>query len=235
MVVVDRDQLDGWLARLRGPSFVDFATFEAAAAAADEQRDAAVVEMRAAGADALFPFLVPMLAGDNEARCEACEAILRADPVRGLELVLPLLNDLDDGVRYFACECLAEFGGEVAVPALLSVLRSHTDPSLRCTAAMGLGKQGGPEVIPALLAAMASDHEFDELGHSPSHCASSALDDVLGTEETRLRFGNFCRLPDREPDLDRLRRLAEERYRQWQAGSEPGDGADGGGTNLSRA
>ncbi len=218
MAAIDRDQLNAWLARLGGPGFVDF-----------EDRDAAVADMRAAGAEVLFPLLLPMLAGDAEARCSACEAILWVDPERGLESVLHLLDDANDGVRYFACECLAKSGGVSAVPALLSVLRSHPDSSLRGSAVMGLGRHGGPGVIPVLLATMAADHEIDELGYSPSHCATVALDDMLGTEEMGLRFGQFCRLPDREPDLDRLRGLAEERYRRWQADAEPGAAADGGG------
>src|SRR5262249_39305999 len=61
--------------------------------------------------DVLFPLLTPMLAADEESRCQACEAILRIDAERGLELVLPLLRDPDLGVRWFACECLAGLGG----------------------------------------------------------------------------------------------------------------------------
>ena len=229
MATIDQNQLDALLVRLRViPRFADFENFEAAFAAVAAERAAAVAEMRAAGADALFPLLVPMLAGDAAARSTACEVILKVDAERGMEFVLPLLNDPDDNVRYIACECLAELGGKGAVPTLLSVLRSHPDTSLRCTAARGLGLQGGPDVIPALLTAMASDQEFDDQGYSPSHCASMALDDVLGTEETRLRFGSVCRLPDRKPDLDRLRRLAEERYRQWQADTVSSDEAAGG-------
>jgi hypothetical protein len=64
---------------------------------------------------------------------------------------------------------------------------------------------------------MANDHEVDMHGHSPSHCAAMALDDVLGTDETCLHLGNVCRMLDREPDLDQLRRLAEERYQKWLA------------------
>src|SRR5262249_27618663 len=103
------------------------------------------------------------------------------------------------------------------VPALLTVLRSDEDAQLRGTAARGLGWQGGPEVIPVLLEVTATDHEIDIHGHSPSHCASMALDDLLGTDETCLHFGNVCRMLDREPDLDGFRGLAEERYQQWLA------------------
>ena len=100
--VVDLESLEGWAAG----------------------RDAAFAEMRAAGADALFPLLVPMLAGDAEARCTACNVVLRVDAERGLELVLRLLNDPDDGVRSYACECLAECGGKGAVPAWLQHRRA---------------------------------------------------------------------------------------------------------------
>src|SRR5262249_41740578 len=134
--------------------------------------------MRAVGADMLFPLLTPMLTADEESRCQACEAILRIDAERGLELVLPLLRDPHLGVRWFVCDCVAGLGGPRAIPALLTVLRSDEDAQVRGTAARGLGWQGGPEVIPALLDAMANDHQIDMPGHSPSHFASMALSDI---------------------------------------------------------
>jgi HEAT repeat protein len=203
---VDRDQLEQWLARLGGPDYKG-----------SDDRNQAVAEMRAVGADVLFPVLTRMLMGDEESRCKACEAILLVDAERGLELVLPLLRDPDLGVRWFACKCVAGLGGARAVPALRTVLQSDEDAQVRGTAVRGLGWQGGPEVIPMLLEVMASDHEIDIHGHSPSHCAAMALDDILGTDETCLHLGKVCRMLDRQPDLDRLRRLAEERYQQWLA------------------
>jgi len=210
---VDQARLDAWLARLGGPGYKG----------RDDQKQA-VAEMRAAGPDVLFPFLTPMLTADEESRCQACEAILQISAERGLELVLPLLRDPDLRVRWFVCECVAGFGGSRAVPALVTVLKSDEDAQVRGTAARGLGWQGGPEVIPPLLETMASDHKIDMHGHSPSHCASMALDDILGTDETCLHLGNICRMLDRKPDLDRLRRLAEDRYQQWLEGNEPQHG-----------
>ena len=55
MEAVDRDQLDAWLARLDGPDCIG----------PDDQKQA-VAEMRAVGADVLFPLLIPMLTGDEE-------------------------------------------------------------------------------------------------------------------------------------------------------------------------
>ncbi len=52
-------------------------------------------------------------------------------------------------------------------------------------------------------------------GHTPASCAAAALDDILGTEETRIKVSKTMRrMQDGAPDMDRLRRLAEERYRQ---------------------
>jgi hypothetical protein len=66
------------------------------------------------------------------------------------------------------------------------------------------------------MATMASDHEVDVQGHSPSSCAATALDDILGTNETRIKVSETLRrMRKGKPDLDRLRRLAEERYQQW--------------------
>jgi HEAT repeat protein len=203
---VSQEQLDAWLARLGGPGFKGF-----------DDRKQAVAEMRAVGADILFPLLTPMLTGDEESRCMASDAMLRVDANRGLKLVLPLLRDSHEGVRSFICDCVAKHGGARAIPALLTVLKSDEDPQLRGIAASGLGWQGGPEVIPALLDVMARDHEIDILGYTPSHCASMALDDILGTDETCLHIGSVCRMLDRKPDLDKLRLLAEERYQKWLA------------------
>lgn len=204
MQTIGREQLDAWLARLGGPGFKGF-----------DDRKQAVAEMQAVGADALFPLLTPILSGDEDSRCKACSAMLRIDAARGLELVIPLLRDPHLGVRWFVCDCIAGLGGARAIPALLKVVQSDEDAQVRGTAARGLGWQGGPEVIPVLLKVMATDHEIDIHGHSPSHCASMALDDILGTDETCLHFGNVNRMLDREPDLDKLRRLAEERYQRW--------------------
>jgi HEAT repeats len=204
---VDRSRLDAWLARLGGPGFESF-----------DDRDRAVGEMRAAGTDAVLSLLGPLLTDDDlEVRCTACEAVLLVDAGSGVPLVLPLLRDPNEVVRLSACEGLWQYGDDRAVAPLVAALQSDDDPQVRGSAAMGLGRLGGPAVIPALLAAMVDDHEEDIQGHTPSWCAAMALDEILGTEETRVRVGNVNRLPDKEPDLDKLRLLAEERFRQWSA------------------
>jgi HEAT repeat protein len=165
----------------------------------------------------MFPLLVPVLIGpDSEARCAACEAVLRIDAPRAIELVLPLLNDPDITVRWQACGCLHDFGDERAIVPLIQVLQSDPDPQVRNTAAYALGGIGTPAAIPALLAAVESDHELDELGYSTSSCAMTALDDILSTNETRIRFSDgLCKMQERPPDLELLKRLARETYEDW--------------------
>jgi HEAT repeat protein len=173
--------------------------------------------MRAEGADRLFPLLVPMLtSADPEARCTACEAVLWIDTHQAIDRVLPLLDDPDVAVRWNACGCLHDFGDERALNALVRVLQGDPDAQVRGTAAYALGGIGSPAAIPALLAAMQSDHELDMHGHSASSCAATALDDILGTNETRIKVSESLRkMRAGEPDLNLLQRLAQERYQQW--------------------
>jgi HEAT repeat protein len=200
------EQLARWLEAINGPTF-----------GVDGCREPAVAEMRAAGADNVFPLLTDRLrAADPEARCDAITALVFLDARRAVEPIVAMLGDPDTTVRWHACGCLHDCGDERAIPALCEALQRDPDPQVRGTAAYALGGIGSPAGVPSLLAALGSDNEYDVHGHSPSSCAATALDDILGTHETRLRLdGSLCRMAEREPDLDRLRRLAEELFQQW--------------------
>jgi HEAT repeat protein len=173
--------------------------------------------MRSAGVDNVVPLLTARLAAeDPQARCDAITALVFLDAHRAVELVVAMLSDPDATVRWHACGCLHDFGDERAVRALCEVLKRDVDPQVRGTAAYALGGIGSPAAIPSLLAALGSDNEYDIQGHSPSSCAATALDDILGTHETRIDLGGgLCRMAPGKPDLDRLRRLAEELFEQW--------------------
>jgi HEAT repeat protein len=183
-----------------------------------EARERALTEMRDAGAKRLFPLLVPMLGDhDCDVRCKACHAILWTDAGKGLELVLPLLSDADTTVRWHVCGLLHDFGDTRALDALLERLKKDTNEQVRGTAAFALGGIGSPRAIPALVETMESDHAVDQLGHTPSSCAATALDDILGTNETRLRLSDPIRtMRAGTPDLDKLKRRAMAAYRRWQ-------------------
>jgi hypothetical protein len=202
------NRLEEWLRRLGGS--YDPNCFR-------ENRDRAIQEMRAVGAERLFPLLVPLLAhSDLEVRCKACEAILWIDPGQGIDLVLPLLEDNESTVRWNTCGLLHDFGDERAVDSLVTRMKEDPDPQVRGTAAYALGGIGCVKAIPALIATLDADHECDQLGYPPSSCAASALDDILGTSETRIKVSDsICKLRSGEPDLDKLKETAFSVHRRW--------------------
>ena len=214
-----RELLEGWLALLDGPGYKGRVA-----------RDRAVAEMRAAGADRLFPLLVPMLTGpDPKARCKACEAVLRVDADRAIELVLPLLDDPDASVRWHACGCLHDFVDERAVAPLVRVLQGDQDPQVRGAAAYALGGIRSLAAIPALLEAMELDHELDILNYSPSSGAAGALDDILGTNVTRGQPSQgMCKTREQPTTLEGFKRVAREAYQGWLK-RQAGQGAASGG------
>ena len=82
---------------------------------------------------------------------------------------------------------------------------------------------------------MEFDHEVDMHGHSASSCAAMALDDILGTNETRIRLPNgMCTMRPGKPDLERLKRIARETYGGWsKSQAERGAAVEGGGDTGS--
>jgi HEAT repeat protein len=203
------DQLDRWLRLLGGSEWEG-----------PEGRDRAVREMRALGTDTVFPMLARKLSDVAlETRCAAIKALSLTDAGRAVALLLPLLRDPDVVIRLSVCQALRVPEAQAAVQALVEVLRSDPDPQVRGYAAGALGHIGSPAAIPALLRAMDADHEPDVLGHTPGHSAASALDDLLGTNMTRIRLSeSLCTLRPGPPDLEGLRRLAVQAYEAWSGG-----------------
>lgn len=185
-----------------------------------EERPRIIDEMQSVGADTAIALLAAKLADpDMEIRCAAILPLLFLDAGRTIDLVLSMLNDPEVTVRWHACGCLHDFGDERAVGPLISVLAGDPDPQVRGTAAYALGGIGNPAAIPTLLKALDTDHEFDELGHSTSSSAATALDDILGTDETRIRVSDSLRqIRPGKPDLDLLRHRATELFRRWSDG-----------------
>src|SRR5262249_32077284 len=142
-----------------------------------DARDRAIADLRAAGADRLFPLLAALLShSDPEMRCQACEAIVLVYAQRRVDLVLPLLAEADAVVRWHVGGLMHDVGGERAVGPLVERMRIDPDPQVRGTAAYALGGIGSPQAVPALLETRHKDHEADQLGHTPSSCAQGALE-----------------------------------------------------------
>src|SRR5205823_4265869 len=151
---------------------------------------------------------------DGEFRCEAALLTMHLGP-EGIPLVLPLLRDPLHWVRWHVVGCLGDLGDDSVVGPVVEVLKSDTDPGVRGQAVSALGRRGSVRAIPALLEALDHDKEEDALGYTPSFLAALALDDILGTQETRIKFSDgICKMAPWEPDLEALKKLARECYAQ---------------------
>ncbi len=138
-------------------------------------------ELRAIGADKLFPFLMSQInnsSADINVRCQSCRALLNLDKNKGIELLLPFFNDSDSTFRWDICGLMHEFGDERVIESLIDRMKNDPEPQIRGTAAYALGGVGNPEAIPSLLHTFNTDHEFDQLGYSPSFCAEQAIDEI---------------------------------------------------------
>jgi len=156
---------------------------------------------------------------DGGVRCEAAEMMLRMEAEHGIPYVLPLFHDSLDWVRHNVLEDVMRYPDESLIGPLIEKLKTDTDPGVRGTAAAGLGRIGSPEAIPALVAAL-EDNELDALGHSPRSCSATALDELLGTNETRIKLDDgLCQMAPWKPDYERLKMKAQDLYRAWKSTS----------------
>lgn len=211
------DLVDRWLRLMSGPK-----------SEGPEACQAAVREMQALGADAVFPMLEARLSDlDPNVHCNAIEALARVDLGRAVDRLIPLLSRPEWYIRITVCDALSSPAASAATEPLMAVLECDPDPQVRGYAARALGLIGCRSAIPALLKAM-DDHEVDILGYTPSHCAAMALDDMMETHYTRIRLSpNLCTMRPGPPDLDGLRAQALHEYEEWRSGREAEDGPTG--------
>ena len=179
------------------------------------QCDHVIAKLRSIGSGRLFPALKGFLSDpDSEFRCLAASAVFHVDPLAGVDLLLPLLDDPEIVVRWHTCGLMHDIGDKRAVQPLIQIMKTDTDPQVRNTAAYALGGIGDPIAIPALIETLDNDHEFDELGHSASSCAATSLDEILKSNHTRIKLSdNLCTMQPEPLDLDLLKAEAMEFYR----------------------
>jgi HEAT repeat protein len=147
----------------------------------EDSLDHVLNELRTIGPDKLFSFLMSKINDPNtdiNVRCQSSRALLNLDKNKGIELLLPFFNDTDPVFRWDICGLMHEFGDGRVVDALIDRMKNDTDPQIRGTAAYALGGVGNPEIIPVLLETFNNDHEFDQLGYSPSFCAEGAISEI---------------------------------------------------------
>lgn len=180
-----------------------------------QQDDPVIAKLRAIGSERLFPCLRELLNDRNfELRCQAALAVFYVDGTRGIDLLLAALKDPEWGVRVQICGLLHDIADIRAVQPLIQIMKTDPSASVRNMAAYALGGIGDPTAIPALIEAADNDHEPDELGHTASGCAETALDSILKTNRTRIKFADgLCAMQPKRLDLDKLKTEAMELYR----------------------
>ena len=180
-----------------------------------QQDDPVIAKLRAIGPERLFPRLRELLDDtDAELRCQTALAIFYVDPKAGIDLLVPLLDDSEWVVRVEVCGLLHDLADKRAVQPLIERMNTDPNPMVRNTAAYALGGIGDPVAIPSLIETLDNDHEQDELGHSASGCAATALDNILKTNHTRIKFADgLCTMQPRRLDLEKLKTEAMELYR----------------------
>ncbi len=113
---------------------------------------------------------------DPDFRCEIASVFLAADFARALEPIRSaLLNDLNDGVRYYLCELLGASRRREAIPLLENALLHDTDSTTRIVAVSALRHLGDPTAIPALQRAMQNDTGVDYEGRPVKDIAAEAI------------------------------------------------------------
>jgi HEAT repeat protein len=119
---------------------------------------------------------------DPELRCDAAEALLRVDANQTIDLVLPLLADLNSTVRWNTCGLLHDFGDRRAIPSLVSVLLNDPEADVRLMAAHALSEIGDCGALSALRQASQFDDGADYEGRRVRDAATEAIERILARE-----------------------------------------------------
>jgi HEAT repeat protein len=143
-------------------------------------RDKALADVKGLDPGVSLGILTRMLKDqDPDLRCDAAEALLRIDAMLAIDLVLPLLRDGDDSVRWYTCGLLHDFGDKRALASLVDLVLSDPHCDVRSTAAYALGAIGDTTVLPALRQVVELDMGADSWGHTVREVATEAISQIL--------------------------------------------------------
>ena len=146
-------------------------------------REQAIATLNALDRGAVIRELVSLLnSRDLELRCDAAESLLRIDSNQTIDLVLPLLADLESTVRWATCGLLHDFGDQRVIPWLVPVLLNDPAADVRLMAAYALGEIGDHSTLPSLRQASQSDDGEDYEGRRVRDAATEAIENILAAE-----------------------------------------------------
>jgi HEAT repeat protein len=140
----------------------------------------ALNELRSMNKEYLIDMLKDLLRDDDlYVRDGALRIMMDIDPTRGVDIIIPLLNDPMPEWRWYICGALADYGDARAVVPLTQVLLSDTDSDTRYMATLALEKIGNHLAIPALQHAQQFDQGTDYEGRRIDTLAAEAIQAIL--------------------------------------------------------
>lgn len=116
---------------------------------------------------------------DGDIRIGAAEAILRINPESGTPLVLSLLKDPENHVRWYICGLLHDFGDTRAVEPLVKLMQTDPDSDVRYIACYALSEIGDMRALSALRWVQQNDRGTDYEGRRVSEMAGEAIQSIL--------------------------------------------------------
>ena len=103
---------------------------------------------------------------------------MNIDTRQTLDLVLSLLDDPDSEVRWTICYWLCDDGDFRAIGPLIKILKEDNNVNVCTQAAIALGASGDSRARDVLIWAKEHDFEIDFHGHTVSHAATIALQNL---------------------------------------------------------
>jgi HEAT repeat protein len=118
-----------------------------------------------------------------EKRRQGIDALMNIDPENNVNLIVPMLDDIDAGVRYLAMYYIKrtkEFLEDKKIISLvIKSLLEDPSPAIRVEAAEALGEcKTSEEAKSALLWVRDHDFEYDDQGYNVSYIAGIALENL---------------------------------------------------------
>jgi HEAT repeat protein len=132
------------------------------------------------GLENIFTIAQKMLSSEDEnMRCAGAEMLMRIDSNRGLPLILPLLQDEEEGVRSFICGIIHDFGDDRAVNGIMQLLMKENDGTVRHHAAFALGGIGTVDIIPRIKEFVEKETATDWEGRSVQQQFYKSIEEIV--------------------------------------------------------
>lgn len=143
------------------------------------EHDRAIAEIQSLPKDDVLKVLIELQNESNPSvACDAAGMIVRLDPHRAVDLILPLLGHEEPNVRWCICGLLTNCGDHRATESLTKVLLNDPAPHVRLVAANALEQIKDPASLPALRHAADNDKGENREGRTVAEAARKAIERI---------------------------------------------------------